>query len=122
MFGFERLAVWGKAVDFADRVYVITRGFPSDERFGLASQLRRAAVSVSSNIAEGSARQSRKDFCRFLEIAYGSLLECISQLMIARRQHFMSEDDFKNQYLTAQELARMLSGMKKSLRRKRDDG
>ena len=71
MFGFEKLEVWDKAISFADTVYSITREFPADERFGLTNQMRRAAVSISSNIAEGSARNSRKDFARFIEIATG---------------------------------------------------
>ena len=69
MYGFERLEAWEKAINFADTVYSVTRDFPSDERFGLSNQMRKAAVSISSNIAEGSSRNSRKDFARFLEIA-----------------------------------------------------
>ena len=69
MFGFEKLEVWQKAIDFADTVYLVTRHFPADERFGLTNQMRRAAVSISSKIAEGSARISKKDFARFIEIA-----------------------------------------------------
>ena len=72
MFRFEKLDVWQKSVEFADRVYAVTKSFPSDERFGLTSQMRRAAVSISSNIAEGSGGSSDKDFAHFLEIAYGS--------------------------------------------------
>jgi 23S rRNA-intervening sequence protein len=75
MFRFERLVVWHKAIEFADHVYSATKGFPVDERFGLTSQLRRAAVSISSNIAAGSGRPSDKEFARFLEIAYGSVME-----------------------------------------------
>ena len=71
MFNFEKLEVWKKAVDFADFVYSTTRTFPDDERFGLTNQMRRAAVSISSNIAEGSSRHSKDDYARFLEIATG---------------------------------------------------
>jgi hypothetical protein len=67
MFGFEKLEVWQRSIEFADAVYSATRSFPADERFGLTNQMRRAAVSISSNIAEGSARISRKDFARFIE-------------------------------------------------------
>ena len=69
MFNFEKLDVWQKAIDFADLIYTNTRGFPADERFGLTTQLRRGAVSISSNIAEGSSRSSKVDFARFIEIA-----------------------------------------------------
>ena len=115
MFGFERLDVWQKSIDFADLVYRVTRTFPDDERFGLTSQMRRAAVSVSSNIAEGSARFSKADFARFLEIATGSVFEVVSQSFISRRQGFLAEADFGTIYAAAEEQGRMLSGLRKSL-------
>ena len=115
MFGFEKLEVWEKAILFADTVYAITREFPSDERFGLTNQMRRAAVSISSNIAEGSARISRKDFTRFIEIASGSLFEVVSQSFISRNQGFLTPDEFQNLYDAAEEQGRMLSGLRCSL-------
>ena len=115
MFRFEKLAVWSKAVEFADRVYVATRTFPTEERFGLSSQMRRAAVSISSNVAEGSSRSSDTDFGRFVEIAYGSVMEVVSQTFIARRQAFISDPDFNDLYDRADELARMLSGLRANL-------
>ncbi|NNJ24979.1 four helix bundle protein [Alienimonas chondri] len=115
MFGFEKLTVWRKAVDWADAVYDATAGFPADERFGLTNQMRRASVSVSSNIAEGSGRGSSKDFIRFIGIAYGSLMEVASQLHIARRRGFLTEERFESLYAEAEELARMLSGLRRSL-------
>jgi four helix bundle protein len=81
--GFRDLKVWSEGVQLARAVYRRTAEFPSQERFGLAAQMRRAAVSVPSNIAEGSVRRSRRDFCRFLEIALGSLAEIETQLEIA---------------------------------------
>ena len=115
MFNFEKLEVWRKAIDFADLVYASTRGFSADERFGLTNQMRRAAVSVSSNIAEGSARVSRQDFARFLEIATGSLFEVVSQSFIGRRQGFLSEPEFQLLYAAAEEQGKMLSGLRRSL-------
>ena len=115
MFNFEKLDVWRKAIDFADLVYSATRDFPADERFGLTNQMRRAAVSVSSNIAEGSARISRPDFARFLEIAAGSLFEVVSQSFIGRRQGFLSEPEFQRLYAAAEEQGKMLSGLRRSL-------
>jgi four helix bundle protein len=112
MFNFEKLDVWRKAIDFADTVYSLTRCFPEDERFGLTSQMRRAAVSISSNIAEGSARHSRDDYARFLEIATGSLFEVVSQSFIARNQGFLAEADFRSIYSAAEEQSRMLSGLR----------
>jgi four helix bundle protein len=115
MFNFEKLEVWQKAIDFADLIYSETRAFPSDERFGLTNQLRRAAVSISSNIAEGSSRSSKSDFARFVEIATGSVFEVVSQAFIAQRESFLSEDQFREIYAAAEELSRMLSGLRKSL-------
>jgi four helix bundle protein len=115
MFNFEKLEVWQKAIDFADLIYSETRSFPSDERFGLTNQLRRAAVSISSNIAEGSSRSSKSDFARFVEIATGSVFEVVSQAFIAQRQSFLSEDQFREINADAEELSRMLSGLRKSL-------
>jgi four helix bundle protein len=78
-FNFEKLDVWQEAIRFANIIYDVTRTFPEQERFGLTNQTRRAAVSVSSNLAEGSPRSSRLDFARFVEIATGSLFEVVSQ-------------------------------------------
>ena len=115
MFNFEKLDVWRKAIDFAGLIYSETRSFPLEERFGLPNQLRRAAISVSSNIAEGSSRSSKSDFARFVEIATGSVFEVVSQAFIAQRQSFLSEDQFRDIYTDAEELSRMLSGLRKSL-------
>lgn len=114
-FGFEKLEVWQKAIEFAGLIYGITGKFPDAERFGLVSQMRRAAVSIPSNIAEGSARGSRTDFARFLEIATGSLYEVVTQAVLARNQLFVSEADYSGVRERAQELTRMLSGLRNSL-------
>jgi len=115
MFNFEKLDVWQKAIDVADLVYSTTKHFPSEERFGLTNQLRRAPVSVSSNIAEGSSRASQTDFARFIEIAAGSLFEITSQAFVAQRQDFLSADEFRAIYADREELSRMRSGLRKSL-------
>ncbi len=115
MFGFEKLDVWQKAVEFADQIYRCTASFPNDEKFGLTSQLRRAAVSISSNIAEGSGRQSSNDFIRFLSIAYGSVMECVSQLYIANRLNYVNDEDLRPLLQLAESIARMLSRLRTSL-------
>ena len=115
MFNFEKLDVWQKAVDFADRVYSLTGSFPTDERFGLTNQMRRAAVSISSNIAEGSSRSSKNDFARFVEIATGSVFEVVSQATISKRRGFLSEVDYQKIYASAEEQSRMLSGLRRAL-------
>ena len=114
-FRFVKLDVWQKAVDFADQIYRITKGFPADERFGLTNQMRRAAVSISSNIAEGISRSSDRDKSRFIEIAYGSVMEIVSQSHVAKRQGFISEVDFEQNCQIADDLARMLSGFRNRL-------
>jgi four helix bundle protein len=118
MFNFEKLDVWKKSIELADSIYSRTRAFPAEERFGLTNQLRRAAVSVSSNIAEGSSRSSKIDFARFIEIGIGSIFELAFQIFIARRQGFLSKDSFRELYRDAQEIGRMLSGLRNSLARK----
>ena len=115
MFNFEKLDVWHKAIEFADVVYLNTRDFPPEERFGLTNQMRRAVVSISSNIAEGSSRNSKTDFSRFIEIATGSVFEVVSQSHIARNQGFFGEEEFKKIYAHADEIGRMLSGLRNSL-------
>ena len=115
MFNFEKLETWQKAIVFADLVYKTTRSFPDDERFGLTNQMRRAAVSVCSNIAEGSARNSKHDYARFLEIATGSLFEVVSQSFVGRRQGFLSETDFTKLYSAAEEQGKMLSGLRRAV-------
>ena len=115
MFRFEKLEVWQLAVELADRVYQVTSRFPEAERFGLTSQMRRASVSVSSNIAEGSGRGSDADFARFVEIGYGSVMEVVSQSHIAKRQNTLLSEDFQDLHDRAERLARMLSGLRASL-------
>ena len=115
MFNFEKLEVWQEAINFVDLVYDVTRAFPETERFGLTNQLRRAAVSISSNLAEGSSRSSRPDFARFVEIATGSLFEVISQANISQRQGFLAKADFDRLYSVCEKQSKMLSGLRKSL-------
>lgn len=114
-FNFEKLDVWQEAIQFADAVYQISKKFPESERFGLTNQMRRAAVSISSNVAEGSSRASGSDFGRFVEIATGSLFEVVSQMKIALNQQFLSLSDYEKLMSSAQKQCRMLSGLRKSL-------
>ena len=115
MFNFEKLEVWQKAIDFADLVYASTQTFPAEERFGLTNQMRRGAVSISSNIAAGCSRASKTDFARFVEIATGSVFEVVSHVFIGRRQGFVDEAQFKPLYAAAEEQSKMLTGLRKSL-------
>ncbi|MEI8340894.1 MAG: four helix bundle protein [Verrucomicrobiota bacterium] len=115
MSNFEKLDVWHKAIDFADSIYSATHTFPGDERFGLTNQMRRAAVSISSNIAEGTSCVSKKDFAHFIEIATGSVFEVVSQATISKRRNFLSGEDYQRIYSAAEEQSRMLSGLRRSL-------
>jgi four helix bundle protein len=115
MFRFEKLEVWRVAIELADEVYRRIRDFPAEERFGLTSQVRRSSVSVSANIAEGSGRSTKKDRVRFVEIGYGSLMETVSHLEIAKRQLYLPQDAHAELYDRSDRLARMLSGYRKSL-------
>jgi four helix bundle protein len=117
MFKFEKLEVWRKAVEYADLIDEVTKSFPSDERFGLTTQLRRSAVSVSSNIAEGSSRSSGIDLACFIQIAYGSLLESVSELEIAKKQRLLNAEMFERAYNHAENLARMPSGFRRTLKK-----
>jgi four helix bundle protein len=117
MFNFENLKAWQKAVDFSVSIYGATKAFPDAERFGLVSQMRRASVSVSSNLAEGCARNSAPDYARFVEIAAGSLFEVDSQAFVAHRTGLLPEAELRTLYAAAEELGRMLSGLRASILR-----
>jgi len=118
MYSFEKPDVWQKGVQFVNDIYIVTHKFPKAEMFGLVSQIRRAAVSIIANIAEGSSRYSKKDFSRFIEIAFGSLCEVIAELKIALTQKFVNQDTFDKLYASSEELSKMLSGLRNSLDRK----
>ena len=111
-FRFEDLIVWQRSVDLADMVYEFTSNFPQNEQFGITNQMRCAAVSVSSNIAEGDGRTGSKDRARFLEISYGSLMELVSQSTIAVRRSYLSEPNCDKLRMQSDEIARMLSGLR----------
>lgn len=115
MFRFEKLDIWKKSVDFASDIYRTTESFPSKEQFGLTSQMRRSAVSIAANIAEGSTRGSSKEFSRYIEIAFGSLCEVIAEIHIASDRSYISKDELNNIYNQSEELGKMLSKFRASL-------
>lgn len=94
IFSFEKLEVWIESKEFTKQIYAITSKFPDTEKFGLISQLRRASISIASNIAEGSARKSFKDKAHFSTIAFGSAVEVLNQLIISFELNFISETDY----------------------------
>jgi four helix bundle protein len=112
---FRELMIWKDSISFAKDVYGVTSKFPEDERFGLISQLRRASVSVSSNIAEGSSRSSDKDFRNFLYNSMGSLREVESQLFLSCELGFLAKDKFEELISTSDKIAAKVSRFMQSL-------
>ncbi len=114
-FRFEGLDVWKRAVELAGQVYELTKKLPRTEQFGLIDQIRRAAVSVSANIAEGSARDTEKDFAHFLNISRGSLFELVSHFEVAVRLGYLAKSDVTEIKSEATEIVKMLSGLRKHI-------
>jgi len=114
IYSFEKLRVWQKSKHLVKFVYRITSKFPNEEKYGLTSQLRRAAVSVSSNIAEGSARKSQKEKRRFYNIAYGSLIEVLNQLLIAQELDYLNGEKIKIIRSNISEISWMLTSLYKT--------
>jgi four helix bundle protein len=117
-FSFRDLAVWQRGIDLSTKIYELTRGFPSSEKYGLCSQIRRAAVSVPANIAEGRGRGSTKDFLRFLGIAQGSLAEVATFVVIAEKLGYLQRSSSNEITLEIEELTKMLYGLQRSLRKR----
>jgi four helix bundle protein len=113
---FRDLLVWQKAMVLVTNVYSLAKRFPKDELFGLTSQMRRSAVSVPSNIAEGYGRRSTQDYVRFLQISLGSLYELQTQLEIAGNLGYVSHDETKDILSTAREIERMLTSLSGKIR------
>jgi four helix bundle protein len=112
---FQDLRVWQQSIDLAEKIYKLTSSFPSEEKFGLVSQIRRCSVSIASNIAEGAARNGNREFIQFLSISLGSVAELKTQLFIANRVNFVSKESFDNIFLDIEDISKMLIGLKKSI-------
>ena len=112
----EQLDVWNKAMDLVVSIYQSTDAFPKEERFGLTSQIRRAAVSVPANIAEGAARLSDKEFAHFLSNAQGSASELETELLIARRLGFLEDSAYKELRTSLDSIGRMMIGLVRHLK------
>jgi four helix bundle protein len=113
-FNFENLDVYQEAVELVVRIYAITKNFPKDEWFGIVSQLRRAALSIPSNIAEGSSR-TKKEFAHFLNIALGSVYECVPLIEISKRQGFIDQACFDSLYAELHRISAKISALKRSV-------
>lgn len=111
------MIVWQKAMQFVTNVYAKSASFPQNEQFGLTSQVRRSAVSIPSNIAEGYGRNSTGDYTRFLQIALGSLFEIQTQIEIAFNLNYISDNDFQTLFDQSREIERMLSSLINKLKK-----
>ena len=112
---YKKLAVWQKSMDLVMEIYDLTEAFPDEEKFGLSSQMQRAAVSIPSNIAEGYGRSSDKEFYHFLHIARGSLYELQTQMYIAAGREYIDGKVVDHMDSTIEEISRMISGLLKRL-------
>ena len=117
MKNYRELIVWQRAMDLVEDVYTASRTFPRDEIYGLTAQVRRATVSIPSNIAEGQGRRTTADFLRHLSIAYGSLREVETQILISGRLRYLSDARITDLLAGAAEVGRLLNGLMNSLAR-----
>lgn len=113
-FGFEKLDVWNNSIYLVQCIYHLTENFPKSELYCLTSQIRRAAISIPSNIAEGSTRKSFKDQARYSEIAFGSLIELLNQLIIANKLNYISQETLSSIRLEIEKISRQINSLKNS--------
>ena len=113
MSDYKKLLVWQKGIELAEEIYKITKLLPDDEKFGLSSQMRRAAISIPSNIAEGQSRHSKKEFIHFLRIAQGSNSELETQLILCENLSFLSEKDVEFSLSLYTEIDKMINSLVK---------
>ena len=114
IYSFEKLEVWKLARDFCVYIYKLTHAFPTEEKFGLVSQMRRASISIASNIAEGSSRMSKKDQSRFYTISFSSTIELLNQLIISHALILINEGELQESRLKIEAITKALSNLKRS--------
>ena len=119
MHNFKNLKIWQLARNFVKDIYVLTKKFPDDERFGLTQQIRRAVISIPSNIAEGAGRGTDKDFSHFLDIANGSAFEVETQLILSFDLNYISQTEFDNLNDKLQLMEKMICNFNNSLKSKK---
>lgn len=113
---YRKLEIWKKSTKLAISIYQLTQSYPKHEIYGIVSQMRRSAVSISSNIAEGAGRSFTKEFSRFLRIAYGSACEFETQFLISKNLDFISEEEYSTLIEKIDEIQKMIYGFEKRLR------
>ena len=114
VFSFEKLEVWKESILLVKTIYKLSDTFPSTEKFGLISQLRRASISISSNLAEGTSRSTDKDKAHFSTMAYSSTMEVLNQLMISKELNFINDKDYLEIRKQIYKISNMLNALRKS--------
>lgn len=112
-YSFEKLEVWKESVELVKIIYKLTNKFPVDEKFGLTSQMKRAAISVASNISEGTSRNTNKDKAHFTTISYSSTMELLNQLIIAKELNYISQKEYENTRMLITKITNMLNALRK---------
>ncbi|GGD11566.1 four helix bundle protein [Hyunsoonleella pacifica] len=113
-FSFEKLNVWADSKELVKEIYLITKDFPSEEKFGLTNQLRRASISVASNLAEGTSRITNKDKAHFSTMAFSSLMEVVNQLIIANELNFIKQHEYQKLRSEIEKISNKLNALRKS--------
>ena len=113
----KKLDVWLKSINLVQNIYEVTKSFPKTEDYGLTSQIRRSAVSIPANIAEGAARQTKKEFMHFLHMAQGSLSELDTHIEIAFKLDYVQKDSIDEISVIMNDVDKMITGLRKSLRK-----
>ncbi len=113
-YSFERLEVWKETIELVKMVYDLTKRFPVVEKYGLTSQLRRASVSISSNLAEGTSRISKKDKAHFTTLSFSSAMEVLNQIILAKELEFISEENYLELRKKISKITNMLNSLRKS--------
>ena len=114
VFSFEKLNVWIDSKELVKMIYAVTRKFPEDEKFGLTSQLRRASISIASNLAEGTSRNTNKDKAYFSTVAFSSLMEVLNQIIIAKELGLLLETDYLELRSLIEKVSNKLNALRKA--------
>lgn len=114
IYSFEKLICWQKAKELSKWIYKLTLNFPPEEKFGIVSQMRRASISIASNIAEGTSRKTKKDQAKFSIIAYSSTIELLNDLIIVFELNFITKDEYETGRNLIEEVTRLISSLHKS--------
>lgn len=113
LYSFEKLEVWKDSINLTVLIYKLTKAFPDEEKFGLTSQMRRSAVSISSNIAEGISRSTNKDKAHFINLAYSSTMELLNQSIIAEKLNYISNENYENIRFLIEAISNKLNALRK---------